>query len=115
VIVSRLILCSANEWTGGKSPGGVSGGGRAAGKGQRFELVLQMRKNFIDDDAFFDHRNDLHLSPAFWIKQRICFVNQSNQSSPRLTGQLDPFRFILHKKAHFMILCIQYETRADNR
>ena len=31
---------------------------------QRFELVLQMRKNFIDDGAIFDNRNDLHLSPA---------------------------------------------------
>ena len=57
-------------------------------KGQRFELVLQMRKNFIDDGAIFDNRTDLHLIVTFWAKQGIRFVNKSNQSSQRLRRSL---------------------------
>ncbi len=52
-----------------------------------------MIQDFIYDSTVFDNRNDLHLTPTFWAKQGIRFINEFDQRRPGGFALLDPFTF----------------------
>ena len=65
----------------------------AAGKRKRLKFVLQMSKDFIDDPAVFDDRDDFHLLVASGTKDRISFILNKGKN-------LEPIRKLPELRVH---------------